>query len=235
MVNLRRVFLIMPCMIASLTACAGPPPPRSVYQDHRTVIQLHVDPQAGTGHSHPARFSQEQMVKILAGLRVQPDRYAVHRLFAGDAEPRPAFGPEEVWSLASHVVKALASAKPDEIVTFYRRVSDASTGLSYTTGGLFLRGDYLYVILANYRQWPSDAMALGIPAHEIDPVDDPLLPLRRAGYSVSFVPEEAEVHPVQGQWTRRFPDPAKMVIVNPSLVLSHSPSEKDKANSQPSR
>jgi hypothetical protein len=116
-------------------------------------------------------------------------------------------------------------------------VSDASTGLAYTTGGLFLRDDSLYFILANYRQLPSDTMALGIPAHEIDPVDDPLLPLRRAGYSVSFVPREAEVHPIEGQWTWRFPDPGKVVIVNPALVLKpHVPeAEKDKVHGRPKR
>jgi hypothetical protein len=57
------------------------------------------------------------------------------------------------------------------------------------------------------------------PGYEIDPIDEPLLPLRRAGYTVSFVPSEAEVHPVEGQWRWNFPDPRKIVIVNLTLAL----------------
>ena len=113
----------------------------------------------------------------------------------------------------------LAAAKPDELVTFYRRISDASTGLAYTTGGLFKRGDYLYLVLANCRQEPADAMSRITPGYEIDPIDEPLLPLRRAGYTVSFVPSEAEVHAVEGQWRWNFPDPRKIVIVDLILAL----------------
>jgi hypothetical protein len=114
-------------------------------------------------------------------------------------------------------------AKPEEVATFYRRISDQSTGLAFTTGGMFLRGDELYFVLANYRQGPADAMAMGIPAYEIDPVDDPLLPLRRAGYRVSFVPEEAEVRQVDGSSTWTYVDPAKVVVINTSLVHSSPP------------
>lgn len=187
------------------------------------MIELRVDPQAGIGHSHPATLTIEHMTHILSGIRVQKERDAVHRLLAGEAEAGSAFNAEEVWALAPHLVTALAEAKPGELVTFYRRFSNGSTGLAYTTGGLFMRVKYLYVILANYRQLPSDAMSLGIPAYEIDPVDDPLLPLRRGGYSVSFVPQEAEVHPVKGQWQWNFPDPGKVVIIDPALLRSNSP------------
>ncbi len=211
---------VLLCAVGSLAACISEPPPRPMYQDSRTVITLQADPQAGTGHSHPATLTREQMARILSGIRVQKDRQAVHRLIAGEAEAGSAFTAEEVWALAPQLVKALAEAKPGEIVSFYRRFSNGSTGMAYTTGGLFMREKYLYVILANHRQLPSDAMSLGIPAYEIDPVDDPLLPLRRAGYSVSFVPQEAEVHPVKGQWQWHFPDPGKVVIIDSALLRS---------------
>lgn len=201
-----------------VAGCTSTPPPRTVHQDFRTIIQLRTDPKVGLGHSHPVNLAPEHMVRILSGIRVRTDRYAVHRLFAGEADERPAFTSEEVWSLAVPLITALRMAKPEEVATFYRRISDQTTGLAFTTGGLFLRGDELYFVLANYRQGPADAMAMGIPAYEMDPVDDPLLPLRRAGYRVSFVPEEAEVRQVDGSSTWTYVDPAKVVVINTRLV-----------------
>lgn len=214
---------VLPLLTCLLAGCTSTPPPRTVHQDSRTLVQLRVDQKGSPGHSHPASLTQEQMVRILSGVRVRSDRYAVHRLFSGEAEERPAFSSEEVWALATPLVKALAVAKPSEVVTFYRRVSDQTVGLAYTTGGIFMRGDDLHFVLANYRQSPADAMALGIPAYEMDPVDDPLLPMRRAGYSVGFVPQEAEVHPVGGTWTWEYSDPGKIVVINASLVRRSMP------------
>jgi hypothetical protein len=217
----RKVLLIVCLVILSptLAACALSQNAHVVYEDGRTVVRLQVDRQAGAGHSHPARLTIEQAAKLLLGVRVTKDRYAAHRLFAGEADSQAAFKGEEALALAPHVAKALASAKPEELVTFYRRISDASTGLAYTTGGLFKRGDYLYLVLANCRQEPADTMSRITPGYEIDPIDEPLLPLRRAGYTVSFMPSEAEVHTVEGQWRWNFPDPRKMVIVDLTLAL----------------
>ena len=216
--------ILLLCAVAVASACVSAPAPRPVYRDGRTVVELRTDRQAGSGHSHPAVVLPEQMVRILAGIRVHKNRYAVHRLIAGESEATPAFNAEEASALAPQLVKALEAATPSELVTFYRRFSDASTGLAFTTGGLFVRDGQMYVILANYRQSPADTMGIGIPAYEIDPVDDPLLSLRRANYSVSFVPREAEVHSVKGQWVWEFPDPGKIVIVILDLVL-RSPSD----------
>lgn len=219
--NFRKIVVSLFCAALSwtLASCALSSKPRVVYEDGRTVVGLQVDRQAGIGHSHPATLTTEQAAKLLLGLRVRKDRYAAHRLFAGEADAQAAFKGEEAVALAPHVAKAFESAKPDELVTFYRRISDASTGLAYTTGGLFKRGDYLYLVLANCRQEPADTMSRITPGYEIDPIDEPLLPLRRAGYSVSFVPSEAEVHTVEGQWRWNFPDPRKIVIVDLTLAL----------------
>lgn len=219
------------CVLALGTACTSTPPPQTVYQDVRTAIQIHKDSQAGSGHSHPATLQVEQMVRILSGIRVQRDRQAVHRMLAGEADTASAFTVPEVLTLAPQLVKALSSAKPDELVTFYRRVSDASTGLAYTTGGLLMRGGHLHLVLANYRQSPADAMSLGIPAYERDPYDTPLSSLRRAGYTVTYSPKEAEVHPVAGQWQWDFPDPGKVVIINPALVFFGSADSAGKGQS----
>jgi hypothetical protein len=190
--NSRKILVsfFLATLSLTLSSCALTQTPRVVYEDGRTVVGLQVDRQAGTGHSHPAKLT-------------------IQAAFKGD----------EVLALAPHVARAFESAKPDELVTFYRRISDASTGLAFTTGGLFKRGDYLYLVLANCRQEPADSMSRITPGYEIDPIDEPLLPLRRAGYSVSFVPSEAEVHAIEGQWRWNFPDPRKIVVVDLTLAL----------------
>ncbi len=225
------------CACVTLIACTSAPPPRTVYQDVRTAIQIQKDSQAGSGHSHPANLQVEQMVRILSGVRVQRDRQAVYQMLAGEADTVPAFTLPEALALAPHLVTALSTAKPDELVTFYRRISDASTGLAYTTGGLVMREGHLYLVLANYRQSPSDVMSLGIPAHEIDPYDNPLMSLKRAGYTVTFSPKEAEVHPVKDGWNWDFPDRGKVVVINPALIHfgTGDSSGKDSSANRPAR
>jgi len=194
--------------------CVGAPEVRPVYQDNRTSVRLQTDIEAGKGHSHPTTVSPVEMARILAGVRVVEQRYAVQELLASQTPVLAAFNSDEIRVLAPALSEALGTAKPGELVTFYRQYSSDAVGLAYTTGGLFLHGDRLYFVLANYRQAPSDVMRRGIPAYERDPIDDPLLSLLRGRYAVLFIPEEAEVHPAKGDWTWSYPDPGKVVIVD---------------------
>lgn len=231
----RQSAVLLLAGIMAVLSCVGSPPPRPLYQDRLTVIELRTDPQAGRGHSHPATMSLEQMARILAGIKVRKDRSVVHLLFTDEAETSRAFNSEEVAALTPLLVQALGSAQPGELVTFYRRFSNAASGLVYTTGGMFMRDGHLYIILANYRQSSAATMSIGNPAYEIDPVDDPLLSLRRGSYAVSFVPQEAEVHPVAGQWQWNYPDRGKIVVVDPALVVRSPASAPDSSRAPAAR
>ena len=205
-----------------LIGCADGVKVRSLYEDNRTSVRLQTDREAGTGHSHPAALSPRDMARILGGLRVVEQRYAVQELLAGSAPALAAFNADEIRVLAPLLSQALGKASPHEIVTFYRRYTSDAVGLAYTTGGLFVRDGNIHFVLANYRQPPSDAMRRGIPAYEMDPIDDPLRSLLRGKYELMFLPQEAEVHPAKGDWTWPYDDPGKVVIINAVLATSRS-------------
>ncbi len=213
-----------------LIGCAGGLEVRSLYEDNRTSVRLQTDREAGTGHSHPVTLSPKDMARILGGLRVVEQRYAVHELLAGSAPALAAFNMDEIRALAPLLSQALGKATPHEIVTFYRRYTSDAVGLAYTTGGLFVRDGNIHFVLANYRQPPSDAMRRGIPSYEMDPIDDPLQSLLRGKYEIMFLPQEAEVHPAKGDWTWPYDDPGKVVIIN--AVLATSP-HREKFNRIP--
>lgn len=208
-------------LIVLLVGCAGGVNVRSLYEDNRTSVRLQTDREAGTGHGHPSTVAPGDMARILGGVRVVEHRYAVHELLAGSAPALAAFNIDEIRILAPLLSQALSKATPHEIVTFYRRYASDSVGLAYTTGGFFLRDGNLYFVLANYRQPPSDVMRRGIPAYEMDPIDNPLQSLLRGKYEIMFQPQEAEVHSTKGDWTWPYDEPGKVVIIN--VVLATSP------------
>lgn len=216
----RSLLMILSCSLMTLMdlGCASSPGGRPVYEDNWTSVRLQEDREAGTGHNHPATFSPGAIAKLLEGLHVVEQRYAVHEMLAGAAPPLPAFTAEDIRLLAPAISQALGVAQPGELVTFYRRYANTAVGLAYTTGGLFLHDDRFYLVLANHRQPPSDAMRQGIPAYEWDPINAPLLSLLRGKYAISFVPPEAEVHPAQNDWTWSYPDPGKVIVVNAILA-----------------
>ena len=209
-------FLLLPTAIG----CTSAPPPRLVHQDALTVIQLRVDTKAEQEHSHPAAFIPEQVREVLDGIRLQKRGEPVFSLIAGQPEVVPAFSKTESLALSTPISRALAMASPKELVTFYRRVSDAQIVLGYTTGGIFVQDGLIFVVLANYRAKPFDALVRDVPMYPIDPVEDPLLSLGTTVYSLSYARPEAEVHPVQ--WSGRY-DRAKTLVVNPILAHRNFP------------
>lgn len=215
-------------MVGSLVACESLPPPRLVYQDPATQVQVRHDRLAGSGHSHPAVITAGRMAQILFGVRVRKRGDPVLSIMTGRPEEVQAFSNAEVEALAPALSKALAVASSQEIVTFYRRYSDAGLGLGVTSGGLFMEGHQLYFVLANFRNRPSDVQSQAI-ANEFDPVTDPLMSLRAMSFAALFVPAEALVpSEVPRVWS--YEDPGKFLVVDldrlppePSLTPSVPP------------
>lgn len=200
-------------VVLSLTVgCTTAPPPRAVYQDNATAIRLQLDSKAAKGHSHPAKLSPDMIQYALNGVRIQSRKSVVPSIITGDATLVTAFSKEEQTLLARHLSQALAEAKPEEVVTFYRRVSTATVGLAITSGGLFVHDQHLYVILANDRTLPSEGMSQSIVS-EIDPVENPLLPISRTSFRVTFVPATSMV-PEDERWPWPYIDPGRLVVID---------------------
>lgn len=187
----KSIVLIVGAVIV-VGGCAGSPVPRQFYQDAVTSIRLQVDERVSGGHSHPAQVSPEEIGKILHGVRVVARKGIIGSLLSEDGDGNPAFSAVEVKLLASQLSRALQQARPDELVTFYRRISDASVGLGITSGGIFVQSNRIYFILANNRTLPSEGMNQNMIS-QIDPIDSPLLPISRTGFRVAFTPSLAVV------------------------------------------
>ena len=199
------------CVSSGLSSCASLPPPRTVYQDSLTTIQLREERRTDQAYSHPISVKKEQMIEILSGIRVQKRGEIIMNIVTGHPEAEPAFQQGEIQALAPQLSRALSMATPKEIVTFYRRITDAHIGLAITSGGLFVSEQDLYFVLANHRNRPSDVMGQAV-SYEVDPVDDPLFSLRAMSFGVTFVPAEAQVK--QDPKRLRYEDPGKVVILD---------------------
>ncbi len=206
----RRFAAIL--MVSLMSGCATGPLPRAVYQDPATIIRIQSDSKAGPGHSHPATVSPDAIRYVLNGMRIQSRASFVPSILTGEASLNAAFSKDEQAVLGPHLSQALAEAKPDELVTFYRRVSTSAVGLAITSGGLFVHGRHLYLILANNRTKPSEGMSQSIVS-EIDPVDSPLLPISRAGFRATFIPATSIV-PEDERWLWPYIDQGRVVVID---------------------
>ncbi len=178
--------------------CSSPPPPRTSYQDPITSIRLYVDTRADAVYSHPAHVTADQLARALSGMRIVPRSGYISSLITGQPQANPAFSSSEIRSLAPRLSRALAEATPQEVVTFYRRFTNASVGLAITSGGMFVQGGHLFVILANNRNLPTEGMNQNMVT-EFDPIDSPLIPISRTSFRVEFTPATAIVPADQRQ------------------------------------
>lgn len=196
-------------------ACAADPPPIVIHEDKPLSVWLKFDPSSGSGHSHPATISSEQVAAILRGIGVQPrDHIAGFGLFSNKSAA-PAFLAAEVAVIAPFVSQAFAKASSKDIVTFYLVSNDFDRGDLITSGGLFLRNRHLYVILANAHS--SKYTVQYENTSPIDTRDQPLLPLAPYRFSTVFTPQEAWIpnKQVRGKdGYGRYFDESKLTVVD---------------------
>lgn len=218
---LISVVICLPVMF--IGACAEVPPPRVVFEDPITAIRLQVDTRASAEHSHPAEVTAGQMVAVLKGVTVVSRRGGlIANIVTGAAQGEPAFLADEIFALAPALSQALSMARPNELVTFYRRFSDANTALAVTSGGLFVQDQYLYFILANNRNSPLDAININY-VYDYDPINDPLQPITRNSFRASFDPGFVLV---RDEDRRPWPyvDPGRVVVIDLTLLAKDSES-----------
>ncbi|GKS58485.1 hypothetical protein YTPLAS18_20120 [Nitrospira sp.] len=198
------------------TACASGPPPKGIYGDGSTSVQLWQDTRTSQEHNHPSSLSVDQVKAILTGVRLAPRRDPVAGLIMGNPAGVPVFTSNDVVMLAKPVSMALAAASPKEIVTFWRRVSYGGGSEIYTTGGLFVQDGHVYLIIANHRAGTEATLVRDTPIYPIDPTEDPLMPAGSRQFSLQFARPEAEVHPQELTWSY---DHSKILVIDPMLAM----------------
>ena len=117
-----------------------------IFDSPNRVVALQVMPDAygGKGYDHPVTMTDEEMAGILRGLRIEQGLFG--SLYSG----HPAFSDREVTFFAPLFVKGLSQATPEELVTFFETAEISREYQGTTSGGLFVAGGALHVILSNY-------------------------------------------------------------------------------------
>jgi hypothetical protein len=172
----------------ALVGCtSGQFPTLTIYDTPHAFVRLEADPKVGqrAGHSHPATISTERMAAVLRGIVVQEPLTRLP-LYDDLSIPRRhrAFGDEAVMFWAPLLSLALRKATPEEIVTFYQSQRLSGVSREVTSGGMFLDGEDLHVLLSNYR---SDTHSTA-DTTVADTLDDRLTPLR------SLTPQKGTLH-----------------------------------------
>lgn len=142
-------------ILALLCGCtASPMMTVTVHESDNQVVRLQAVPDAngGQGYSHPAFLSEQTVAAVLKGLLVEKHTSPLP-LALRSSEPGTrsrAFGDGEIKFLAPLLVQGLNRATPEELVTFYETADISSTQRVVTSGGLFVIGDELHIVLGNH-------------------------------------------------------------------------------------
>jgi hypothetical protein len=175
-----------------LAGCAIPHvPSRIVYEDPVNYVRLEEDntvlPEWPQGHfSHPAVLEKELLRTILSSLKVQEHRTPPQRWLQGEAPLVPVFTEEELALLSSQLVDGLAQAQYNERVTFYLSQPLTFMRRIVTSGGIYVRGNELHLLLGNWR------IIYGVPAYGM--IYDrryPMRPTAAKGFNLFFEPANA--------------------------------------------
>lgn len=178
------------------------------------ALQAMSEAYGGKGYDHPISLTKEEMSRLLQGVRVS-------RGFMGGT-PHPAFSDTEIQLFAPHFVSALQKATKEELVTFFETAKlDEEFDLT-TSGGLFVAGGNLYVVLSNFsvkaRAW-QDA-----ERHEASYRDRPLEQIAPQPGRLVFEPRAFMVESPDGEIGSRFRGkPWQVAIRYQDFLKNHQP------------
>lgn len=184
-----------------LSACAIPQvPSRVVYEDPVNYVRLETDqnvlPEWPPSYfAHPAILSEQQIRNLLKALTVQEHRVRLQKWFLGEAPRVPVFRDEEITLLVPQISEALTLARENERVTFYLSQPQTSIKRVITSGGLYIKGTELHVILGNWQ------IVYGIPAYGM--IYDrryPMSPTAAKGFDLYFEKESAVIKQKTSFW-----------------------------------
>ena len=143
-------FLIL---VFCAACCPVPVVSKVVFQDGDRLVRLDVTyRRGGQENSHPAVLTETEIESVLGSIMVRP-RKGFLQYFSGKnlSTSQPAFSDEIVQFLAPLAARALHRATELEEVVFYLDLPRDAFIHELTSGGLYVRGDRLHLILANYR------------------------------------------------------------------------------------
>jgi hypothetical protein len=209
-----------------LAGCFSGPEFIPIYNTSMIDVRVMHDMQTSKRHNHPYTITADAMAKALGGVQVEERDTITGIGIFGSKEGKPAFSRTEIAHVSPHLVEALRKASPKDLATFFMYVNDGHQKRAVTSGGLFVDGNHLHVILANWRSVPSGGQDYTV-AMEVDTRDEPLLPISPFRFRVGFYPTEAWVRNRSERYDPGFPayhstyeDPAKYVVIDLDSLLT---------------
>lgn len=211
-------------VIVFFSGCVTEPPPIVISEDKYQSIWLKFDPEAkGAGHSHPVTIQPERMVRILDGILVADRSQILGNIKGKEQDWAQAFTAPQIKNLAPLLSEALRKASPKDMATFYFIVMDRERGKLVTSGGLFVRKERLYFIMANYRTAPASKVYE--TTYEIETRDEPLLPTARYQFALGFRPQDVWIpnNVLRGlDGYERYLDESKLLIIDLERLFTRS-------------
>ena len=159
----------------------------TIYDKPAAYVRLEFDwrVKKGSEHSHPIVLTNEQIAAVLGGVRIEE-----HLAFAhGDTVP--AFTDKDIAFFAPLLALALSKATPEEMVSFYETRYQSTIQREVTSGGIFVQGDVLHLILANYWS-PTYRRGDYVVADTQDDRHTPMASLTKYGGHLDFEPQSAK-------------------------------------------
>lgn len=211
---------VLAAAVYAAAGCAIPQvPSRTVYEDPVNFVRLEMDanvlPEWPPGHfTHPARFSQEQVRRVLMGLTVQEHRTMVQRWIGDDSRRLPMFRDAEIMILVPQLVEALRLARENERVTYYLSQPQTSVKRTITSGGMYIRGTELHFILGNWQT------LYGIPAYGM--IYDrryPMNPIISKGFDLFFDLDQALVTQTTSIWDGLLANTKDELVIDLAIVF----------------
>ena len=149
--KINAVVLWLGMVWMSVGCTSQPSLTRYVAVQPDKAIGLEVTYREGSPeYSHPTTLTPEQLENILKHITVQPSSL-LSRITGGASTAQEAFSEEQQDFFSQHFSTALSQATPLETVTFYWANPRGNGIWEITSGGLYLQGIALHLILPNFR------------------------------------------------------------------------------------
>ena len=210
-----RLFAGM--LVLFCAGCAGPTiASRAAVGEDTWFVRIDTFKEAGAvadlRFDHPSQLSEAELTAILSRVQVQERAGILER----KPFPQPLFSPGEIRQMMPSLQKTLRAAKPTEWAVFYVALPGAM-GQEVTSGGVFVKGNLLHVVVANYHERiPSGSDSLAaIRAN-------PLSPWGGKGVALSFDPPRFMAG-TQTSWLGgSAAAPASELVLNHSAFLAEA-------------
>ena len=166
------------------------------------------------------------MRTILSSLKVQEYRIALQRWLQGEAPLVAVFTEEELALLSAQLTDGLAQAQYNERVTFYLSQPLTFMRRTITSGGVYVRGNELHLLLGNWR------IIYGVPSYGM--IYDrryPMRPTAAKGFNLSFEPAEAVIAQESSFVDDLFANTKDELVIDLSKVQIADPAPSSRSSS----